>query len=99
MCSLESTFLCIPPCLRTSRGRTAWPTSHMTTYMVDVPDVVARAVERVARRFGVDPEALIAEAIRALPEFQEEMCHQMALVESVTNSAFMTGDDNVGTGS
>lgn len=57
----------------------------MTTYVVDVPDVVAKALERVARRFGVSPEALIAEAIRALPEFQEEMSHQMSLVELVTH--------------
>jgi predicted transcriptional regulator len=69
----------------------------MTTYVVDVPDVVARALDRVARRFGVSSEALIAEAIRALPEFQEEMSHQMAIVESVTHSASMTGDGNVRT--
>ena len=69
----------------------------MTTYVVDVPDVVARALERVARRFGVSPEALIAEAIRALPEFQEQMSHQMAIVESVTRSVSMTGDGNVRT--
>lgn len=56
----------------------------MTTYVIELPDVVALALQETANCFGVEPEALIAEAIRALPEFQIAIARQISLVKSFT---------------
>lgn len=73
----------------------AWLTCGMTRYVIELPDLVAVALEQAAQAFGVDPEALIAESIRALPGFQDAMRCQALLIQSLVGSSNAPGDMHV----
>lgn len=55
-------------------------------YVIEVPDVVGSAIEQAARRYGIEPEGLIAEAIRSMPEFQAAFAASLAALTAAASS-------------